>query len=157
MSSKQDFDFLHGEWTVLHCRLVHRLANSQDWQEFTGTSQTRPLRDGAGNIEDNFIDFPGQPYRAVALRSFDAASGKWAIWWLDDRAPHVLDVPVIGGFADGRGEFLAKDTWKGQPILVRFLWLNTQTPTPRWEQAFSPDDGQTWETNWTMDFHRWTA
>jgi len=24
----------------------------------------------------------------------------------------------------------------------------------RWEQAFSLDDGQTWETNWTADFTR---
>jgi hypothetical protein len=26
--------------------------------------------------------------------------------------------------------------------------------TLRWEQAFSLDDGQTWETNWTADFTR---
>jgi hypothetical protein len=24
----------------------------------------------------------------------------------------------------------------------------------RWEQAFSGDGGKTWETNWTMEFHR---
>ena len=24
----------------------------------------------------------------------------------------------------------------------------------RWEQAFSPDRGQSWETNWIMDFRR---
>ena len=24
----------------------------------------------------------------------------------------------------------------------------TATPTPRWEQAFSPDEGKSWETNW---------
>ncbi|TJV23098.1 MAG: DUF1579 domain-containing protein, partial [Mesorhizobium sp.] len=23
-----------------------------------------------------------------------------------------------------------------------------------WEQAFSPDGGKTWETNWIMDFAR---
>jgi hypothetical protein len=28
------------------------------------------------------------------------------------------------------------------------------TPTPRWEQAFSEDGGETWETNWVMDFAR---
>ena len=26
--------------------------------------------------------------------------------------------------------------------------------TARWEQAFSTDDGQTWETNWVADFTR---
>jgi hypothetical protein len=28
------------------------------------------------------------------------------------------------------------------------------TETPRWEQAFSADDGDTWETNWVMEFSR---
>jgi hypothetical protein len=28
------------------------------------------------------------------------------------------------------------------------------TPAPRWEQAFSPDGGETWELNWIMDFAR---
>ena len=28
------------------------------------------------------------------------------------------------------------------------------TPSPRWEQAFSLDEGNSWETNWTMDFTR---
>jgi hypothetical protein len=27
---------------------------------------------------------------------------------------------------------------------------------PRWDQAFSKDQGRTWETNWTMDFVRAT-
>ena len=40
----------------------------------------------------------------------------------------------------------------GRPIRVRFTWSRVTTPTPRWEQAFSDDDGETWETNWVMDF-----
>ena len=32
-----------------------------------------------------------------------------------------------------------------------FLWLQTDTQSPRWEQAMSADGGQSWETNWTMD------
>jgi hypothetical protein len=37
---------------------------------------------------------------------------------------------------------------------VRFTWSGAATPTPRWEQAFSGDEGATWETNWIMDFTR---
>ena len=40
------------------------------------------------------------------------------------------------------------------PVKLRFHWLNTDTETPRWEQALSADGGQSWEINWTMDFQR---
>jgi hypothetical protein len=149
-----DFDFEFGDWTVHHRRLKERLSNCEDWEEFPGTSQTRPVMGGTGNIEDNLIEFPAGPYRAIAIRSHDAASRTWAIWWLSTADPHRLDVPVIGGFENGIGTFCADDTLRGQPVRVRFLWLRTDTATPRWEQAMSADGGKTWETNWTMDFQR---
>lgn len=154
MAGHNGFDFECGAWTVHHRPLAARLAGSQDWEEFAGTSHTRPFLGGHGNIEDNLLPFPGGSYRAIANRSYDAAAGTWAIWWLDARAPHHIDVPVIGRFADGRGTFVADDTLDGRPIKVRFLWLKTATDSPRWEQAFSADGGQTWETDWTMDFAR---
>jgi hypothetical protein len=63
-------------------------------------------------------------------------------------------VPVVGRFEAGVGTFLAQDSHKDIPVTVRFLWLRTDTDTPRWEQAMSTDGGVTWETNWTMDFER---
>ena len=125
-----------------------------DWEEFEGSSETRPVLGGNGNVEDNLLDFPSGPYRAIAVRAFDVASRTWAIWWLSSTDPHRIDVPVVGQFADGVGSFFASDTLRGEPVLVRFLWLRTDTSSPRWEQAMSQDDGKTWETNWTMDFQR---
>jgi nicotinamidase-related amidase len=43
--------------------------------------------------------------------------------------------------------------YKGKPIRVRYLWTNLSS-APHWEQAFSEDQGKTWETNWTMNFTR---
>lgn len=137
-----------------HRRLKERLAGCDDWEEFTGTTSVRPILGGNGNIEDNEIHFPDATYRAIALRSFDAKTGKWAIWWLDARHPHTLDVPVIGGFEGHVGTFLARDTLRGEPIIVRFRWFRLGADQARWEQAFSPDDGATWETNWVMQFER---
>jgi hypothetical protein len=149
-----DFDFQQGRWRVRHRRLRARLAGCTDWEEFDGTSEQRAVLGGNGNIEDNLLHLPGGDYRAVALRSYDPASGTWAIWWLDARNPHALDVPVIGRFEDGIGRFYADDTHEGRPVRVRFLWLGADTDAPRWEQALSEDGGETWETNWTMAFER---
>ncbi len=150
----RDFDFVFGEWNVRHRRLTVRLAASDEWEEFDGTSSTRPVLGGNGNLEDNFIEFPGGAYRAVALRSYDKSTGQWAIWWLDHRNPHHLDVPVVGQFENGIGTFLADDSCEGRPIKVRFNWVSLDKDACRWEQAFSADGGGTWETNWTMQFSR---
>ncbi|MFZ1701248.1 MAG: hypothetical protein WBO10_14895 [Pyrinomonadaceae bacterium] len=152
-SSIADFDFAIGDWIVKHRRLKDRLVGCDEWVEFDGTMSTRKILGGAGNLEDNFLDLPGDPYRAIALRSFNAKDSQWSIWWLDGRNPTNLDVPVLGGFADGTGLFFAKDQLDGQPIVVRFTWI-VSDENPRWEQAFSNDEGSTWETNWTMDFQR---
>jgi hypothetical protein len=66
----------------------------------------------------------------------------------------VLDVPVIGGFENGVGTFVADDVFEGQPIKVRFLWSDISKDACRWRQAFSEDGGRTWETNWVMEFTR---
>jgi hypothetical protein len=62
--------------------------------------------------------------------------------------------PVHGGFKNGVGEFIYDDTFNGRPIKVRFRWTNITATSAHREQAFSPDDGKTWETNWTMEFTR---
>jgi hypothetical protein len=143
-----------GTWRVHHRRLRERLAGSDEWDEFEGTSHAWPILDGAGNIDDNVLELPDGTYRAISLRTFDPATDQWSIWWLDGRAPGRLDPPVIGGFKDGIGTFLAGDTFNGRRILVRFLWSDISDTTCRWEQAFSTDGGTTWEVNWIMDSTR---
>jgi Protein of unknown function (DUF1579) len=153
-SNEHDFDFLVGSWRVLHRRLRDRLAGCDDWEEFDGTCTMRPLLGGFGNVDDNLMNLPAGPYRGVGLRAFDPTTRRWAIWWLDSRHPHTIDVPVVGGFEGGVGSFYADETFNGQPIRVRFRWSEIHTGSPLWEQAFSPDGGSTWEVNWTMRFVR---
>ncbi|MEC5218565.1 hypothetical protein RCH09_003537 [Actimicrobium sp. GrIS 1.19] len=152
MSSASDFDFFIGKWSVSHRRLKERLANGTEWDEFSGTTETRKILGGTGNCDENYLQLPGDAYHAITLRTFDPATAQWAIWWLDGRHPGNLDVPMRGQFVDGVGTFLTKDTFQGKPIMVRFLWQVKPDGTPRWEQAFSSDDGLNWETNWTMNF-----
>ena len=152
---RNDFDFLIGRWHVRHRRLTERLVACTEWQEFDGRSTLHPLMNGLGNVDENLIELPSGSYRAVTLRSCDPKTGLWAIWWLDARDPHRIDTPMKGRFeSDGVGRFHADETFNGRPIRVRFLWSDITSASCRWQQAFSPDGGKTWETNWIMNFTR---
>src|ERR1700688_2194324 len=150
-----DFDFLVGHWRVHHRKLKERLVNSHEWIEFEGTLSSQALMGGYSNVDDLVLDVPGVPYRGVALRSFDSKTQQWSIWWLDSRTPlGPLDPPMRGTFQNGVGTFYGDDTYNGRPILARFLW-NEITPTScHWEQAYAPNGGKTWETNWVQDITR---
>ena len=52
------------------------------------------------------------------------------------------------------GEFFSHELHQGRGVLVRYLWSDITPASCHWEQAFSPDGGRTWETNWIMDFTR---
>lgn len=104
-----EFDFLHGQWKVRHRRLQTRLKGADDWQEFDGRVLVWSTLGGIGNVVDNELDLPEGTYRAMSVRSFDPETREWAIWWLDGRSPHMMDVPVVGGFVEGEGQFLADD------------------------------------------------
>ena len=153
-ATSHDFDFFMGDWRVRHRQLKARLASSREWIEFDGTTTVQKILGGQGNLDDNVIDKPGGSYRAVTLRTFDPKTNRWSIWWFDARHPGDIEPPVVGSFENGVGTFYADDTFNGKPIRVRFIWSRTGTATPHWEQAFSPDGGNSWETNWIMDFTR---
>ena len=121
MSTARDFDFLHGEWNVRHRRLLTRFADTQQWQEFGGETRVWPTLDGQGNVDDNRIEIPSGTYSAMSIRTFNEQTKLWAIWWLDARNPHSIDVPVLGSFNDGQGVFLAEDVIDGRSVKVQFL------------------------------------
>jgi hypothetical protein len=153
MSSARDFDFWMGSWNVHNRYLRERLVGSTDWVEFEATSIARPLPHGLGNEDEFRTDFDGG-FLGMSFRFFDPKEKRWSIYWADSRRPGVLDPPVFGAFANGGGVFEGTDVLDGKPIAVRFIWSDVATPTPRWEQAFSADAGETWETNWVMEFAR---
>jgi len=155
LAGLHDFDFLVGDWRVHHRRLKERLADSHEWVEFEGTCSMRPLMGGWGNVDDNVLNMPTGAYRGVGLRSYDPKTGQWAIWWLDGRNPFGdLDPPVKGRFEHGVGTFYSDDMLRGKPVRVRYMWSHITPTSAQWEQAFSPDAGKTWETNWMMEFRR---
>jgi hypothetical protein len=59
-----------------------------------------------------------------------------------------------GGFKNGVGTFYGDDMLNGKKVLARFLWTDITPTSGHWEQAYSPDGGKTWETNWVQDIRR---
>ena len=46
---------------------------------------------------------------------------------------------------------MAADHHDGVPIVCRYRWTVHSDERAAWEQAFSTDDGSTWEVNWVME------
>jgi hypothetical protein len=149
--SNHDFDFIAGRWTSTQRRLSSVLTDSHDWYEFEATLDAQVLLGGHSTFD--VLSAPERAIEGITLRLYDSTQKIWRIWWAT-AASGDLDVPVEGGFTDGVGTFECDDTWEGQPIRVRYQWLDTDSPTPRWEQAFSTDSGDTWEVNWTAVYRR---
>jgi hypothetical protein len=61
---------------------------------------------------------------------------------------------MLGEFHGNVGIFEGPDELRGEPILVRCTCSRISQTRARWEQAFSEDGGETWETNWTMELTR---
>ncbi|MCU0480578.1 MAG: hypothetical protein MUE54_05125 [Anaerolineae bacterium] len=146
-----DFNFLLGRWRVENKMLPKRLEGSDDWKTFEATQECTSVLGGVGVI-DEMIHTEGTSI-GMSLRFFNRETQQWFIYWVSYR-DGVMQPPVTGNFKDGEGIFEGADIWNGTPIIVRFRWTNTDTPTPRWEQFFSSDNGQTWEKNWEMNFTR---
>jgi hypothetical protein len=150
---RKDFDFLTGTWKVHHKLLKGRLKGSAAWEEFEGTCVDKKILNGLGNFDEVLMHRETGTVRAVAVRLFDINSKEWSIYWAAG-ASGMLDVPMVGGFKDGRGEFYAQEIFEGRHIYSRFIWSKITATSCQWEQAFSADGGKTWETNWIMEHER---
>jgi hypothetical protein len=152
-SSPNDFDFFIGKWRVHNRKLNKRLAQCDEWTEFESVSECRKILNGFGNADYFKADFDGKPFEGRTFRIFNPQTRLWSIYWADSERL-VLDVPQIGSFQDGIGEFPARDVFAGKPIIVIYKWDATDVEKPVWSQAFSEDEGKTWEWNWFMTFTR---
>jgi hypothetical protein len=147
---QHDFDFLVGSWKFHLKRLKQRLVGSKEWVEFDGTTVCRKVLDGRGEVEEMNVDNPekGIHIQGLALRLYNPQSHQWSIYWVN-AADGVLEPnPMVGQFSNGRGEFYNQQVYEGKAIYARFIWADTNTNSPHFEQAFSIDGGKTWETNW---------
>jgi hypothetical protein len=145
---QRDFNWEIGTWRTTVQVLADPLSESPDqWLEFAGTSTVRALAGRRANVVELDVSGPNGRIEALNLRLYEPQAQRWSLTFVNLR-DGLLTPAVYGGFRDGVGEFYGDDQLDGRPIKVRFLIVRVSKDEARFEQAFSADDGTTWETNW---------
>jgi hypothetical protein len=156
-SSKSDFDFLAGRWTMDNRRLKCRLGNCTEWIEYKSSDENGgPILNGIANLDvyrTSYNTVDGTPYEGLTVRLFNPKTRLWSLYWVDSNSGS-MDPPVVGSFEGSVGTFYCKDIFQGKQILVMFKWDKTDPENPIWSQAFSENNGVTWEMNMTNVSHR---
>ena len=146
---RHDFDWDIGTWKTHQRRLVHPLTGSTTWVDYTGTDVVRKIWDGANTGEIRANGTGGQ-LEIFALRLYNPDSHEWSIFFTNS-ATGAMSVPAVGRFRNGRGDFYDQETYNGKTILLRFSVFDITKTSCHFEQAFSPDGGKSWETNFIVD------
>ncbi|CAN5457466.1 hypothetical protein BH09BAC3_BH09BAC3_15330 [soil metagenome] len=152
-SSPNDFDFYEGKWSLHNRKLKSRLTNCAEWIEFQSTQQMYRVLKGIGNVDNFLATFDGKPFEGMTVRLFNPKTKLWSLYWADSNGGK-FDPPVVGSFEQGVGHFFTKDVLDNKKIVVVFRWDARDKENPIWSQAFSNDNGKTWEWNWYMYFSK---
>jgi hypothetical protein len=148
-SSNKDFDFLVGKWLMKNKHLNARLANCKEYTEFESSVENWAGLEGMGNFDVVRRSMPdGKVYEGRTVRTFDPQTHLWRLYWMDSNGGPI-DPPQIGSFENGVGLFFCKDVQVGRPVIIVFKWDKRNPEKPLWSQAFSEDNGKTWEWNYT--------
>jgi hypothetical protein len=153
---QRDFDFEIGSWKTHLRRLQHPLSGSTTWLEYNGTSEVRKVWGGKANLVELEVEGPAGQVEALSLRLYNPQTHQWSLNSANSKIGE-FGVPTVGEFKNGRGEFFDKEDFNGKPILVRNVWSDITPTSCRFEQAFSTDNGKTWEVNWIAEDTRATA
>ncbi len=144
---QHDWDPFFGNWKMHLRRRVNPLTGSNQWTEFETHSVTRRVWAGRANLDELEADGPAGHIEGLTLRMYDPQNKFWRIYWANSASP-TMDVPMMGRYTNGRGEFYDQELFHGKPIYVRYIWSNVSDHSGDFEQAFSEDGGKTWEPNW---------
>jgi len=143
----RDFDFEIGAWRTELKRLVSPLSAPAVWAEYTGTTVVTKVWGGDANLVELDVTGARGHIRALSLRLYDPASKQWSLNFATSSSG-AMAVPSVGGFRDGKGEFLSHEVVEGRMMLVRFEIIPLTADSIRFVQSVSADGGRTWMPNW---------
>ena len=154
-SSKSDFDFYVGKWNVRNRKLKSRLNHSTDWLEYEGTDQDKKIINGIGHINNYATTIDGKIFQGISLTLFNPKTRLWSIYRANSNSGTLdFDNPLVGSFEGDIGTFYAQKTYNDKPVITMVKWDKTDPDRVIRSQAFSEDDGKTWEWNWFMHENR---
>jgi hypothetical protein len=149
-----DFDFEFGPtWNAELRLLAKRLAGSHLWIHYHGTLKSHPLWGGKGNISELDVSSGTSRIDGGALHLYNPDAREWSVWFAN-LATGTLGVPSVGVFSTGRGVLYDHEPYHGKMVYVRQIFSNISAHTFDFHQAFSPDNGKTWETNLIINYTR---
>jgi hypothetical protein len=118
-SSKNDFDYLVGNWNIRNRTLKEPLTGSDEWQTFDATQEFRLILLGLGNFDIFHTEFDGKPFEGLTVRLFDPQTRLWTIYWADSNAMK-LDDGKVGSFDGDEGDFFGREVVAGKDVIVKF-------------------------------------
>jgi hypothetical protein len=150
-----DFDFEFGPTWAANLRLLNqRLVGSHTWVVYHGTLISHPLWNGRGNVSELDVSNPAHgKIVGGALHLYNPDTHEWSVWFANE-ASGTLGVPSVGRFENGRGVLYDREPYHGRTVYVRQVFSNMSAHTFDFEQAFSADNGKTWETNLIIRYTR---
>ena len=150
---QHDFDFEIGTWKSHVSRRLHPLTGSTTWVEMEANVVIRKVWNGRANLMELEADTPTGHLEELNLRLYNPQSHRWSFNFATSNDGTIAP-PMIGGFNNGRGEFIDQESFNGKTILVRHVFTDISPNSHHFEQAFSGDGGKTWEPNFVATLTR---
>ena len=150
---QHDFDFEIGIWKSHISRRLHPLTGSDEWVQLEGRAVFSKVWNGHANLMELEIDGPKGRLEEINVRLYNPQSHQWSFNFANS-SDVTLETPMIGGFKDGRGEFIHQEVFNGKTILARHVFTDITSDSHHFEQAFSDDGGKTWEPNFVATLTR---
>lgn len=133
------FNFWIGKWDLY--------ADNTLMGENTVTS----ILDGYA-VQDNFVEFPPDPFHGVSISSYNSETNKWEQTMVDNKGHHSL---FTGEFKEGKmiliRDYLNK---KGEPRKQRTSFINITRNDFDWTFEISTNNGATWEVLYNVHYKR---
>jgi hypothetical protein len=147
------FDFHFGTWRTHILSRRRGSSGAAEWVRMTGTVIDQPLWHGRANLEKIEASGPAGHFQGLTLFLYSPKSGQWSQQFASS-SDGIVEEPVYGDFANGRGVFYGWSGSDGRKVLERDTWSAITPDSYHFEIASSADGGKSWVTSFIAQLTR---